>query len=67
MDVIGRRDAANAGLKRYYTGKPCANGHLSYRYTTTAACYQCCKAATYADRNAMKQAISAAAAKKQEA
>jgi len=67
MDVIKRKDAAKAGLKKYCTGKPCANGHLSYRYTTTAACYQCCKAATYADRNAMKQAISDAVAKKQDA
>jgi len=67
MDVIGRKAAAKEGLTKYYTGKPCAQGHISYRYTTTAACYECCKASTYAGRSSMKQAISDAIAKKQEA
>lgn len=39
--VMTRRAAAEAGLKRYYTGKPCSKGHNSQRFTSTGACVKC--------------------------
>lgn len=36
-----RKDAKEAGLKRYMTGKPCKGGHMVYRYTTTGHCSEC--------------------------
>lgn len=41
MDIIEREFARLNGLKTYYTGKLCRNGHLSYRYTSSAACAEC--------------------------
>lgn len=39
--VKTRRQAAEAGEKRYYTGKPCAKGHDSQRFTSTGVCIKC--------------------------
>jgi len=40
----GERHAAKERGDRYYnTGKPCANGHLSHRYTQSGACCECLK------------------------
>ena len=36
-----RQKALAHGLKKYYTGIPCRNGHLTYRYTASAACAAC--------------------------
>lgn len=36
-----RLEAANLGLPTYTTGRPCKNGHLSYRYTKSGACSGC--------------------------
>lgn len=33
--------AMRAGLSHYYTGKPCLNGHLSDRHTTSGQCVEC--------------------------
>lgn len=44
MDIILRSEARQKGLKIYYTGQPCKNGHDSYRYVqsgTCAACIRC--------------------------
>ena len=36
------RPAAHAkGLQKYFTGEPCKNGHLAYRYTATGICSAC--------------------------
>lgn len=43
MEVITRRQAAERGMGRYYTGKPCKNGHLAERYVTSNACVECAK------------------------
>lgn len=32
MKIISRKEATARGLKRYFTGKPCRNGHLAHRY-----------------------------------
>ena len=41
MQKVSRLDAARQGERKYYTGKPCINGHLSQRYTTCGSCIQC--------------------------
>lgn len=38
-----RKDAKAKGLKRYFTGKPCKNGHVDWRYTANAHCVSCAK------------------------
>lgn len=40
MDVISKKNAKAKGLKRYFTGKPCVNGHLSERYLS-GSCAEC--------------------------
>lgn len=41
MEIITRASAMAANLNRYFTGKPCVNGHVDYRYTTSGACKSC--------------------------
>jgi hypothetical protein len=41
MQIISRNDAKLLGLKKYFTGVPCKNGHVSERYTDTFVCQQC--------------------------
>lgn len=41
MKVIGRLEAAKAGLKFFYTGKKCSKGHNSPRYTSSGTCRSC--------------------------
>lgn len=51
LHIISRADAKRAGLKYYFTGKPCKHGHYQ-RSTATGACRDC-KIAFHA-RNAEK-------------
>ena len=54
LDVAGetivimtrRKQAIRLGLDRYFTGKPCANGHVAERYTRNATC-TCCSGFYY--------------------
>ena len=41
MDIKTRKQAMMAGENTYFTGKPCKNGHMSYRYVQSGACYDC--------------------------
>lgn len=41
MDIISRAEAKRAGLNRYFTGIPCKNGHVDFRYTASGACKGC--------------------------
>jgi len=41
MIVKTRREAAEAGEVRYYTGRPCAKNHVAERYTASGNCVQC--------------------------
>jgi 5-methylcytosine-specific restriction endonuclease McrA len=41
MEIISRELAKASGLVFYCTGAPCAQGHLSDRYTSTGACREC--------------------------
>lgn len=38
-----KKQAVAAGDLFYFTGKPCANGHLSKRYARGGMCYECLK------------------------
>lgn len=40
-EVISRQDAIRLGLDRYFTGLPCAHGHISCRYCISRACVSC--------------------------
>lgn len=38
---ISKQAAIAAGLKHYFTGKPCAKGHIAKRFVSTRTCCQC--------------------------
>ena len=44
MQIISRKEALSAGLKSYFTGKPCKHGHLSNRKTSNHECCECSRA-----------------------
>lgn len=39
--IISRREALERGLKWYYTGKQCSNGHTDRRQTSNGCCKKC--------------------------
>ncbi len=41
MEIITQAQAKARGLKRYYLGTPCKNGHVSDRYTNARSCVEC--------------------------
>ncbi len=41
MKVISRNEAASQGLKHYFTGKPCKNGHVAERLVSNRNCSIC--------------------------
>lgn len=41
MEVMTRPEATARGLKRYFTGKPCINGHIAERITSNGWCLAC--------------------------
>ena len=43
MEKITRKEAAQKGLKTYFTGEACKHGHISYRYVKSGACSDCVK------------------------
>ena len=43
MQKISRKDALTQGLKFYFTGKPCSNGHVSKRHVENWTCWQCAR------------------------
>lgn len=47
MDVISREDAQARGIKRYYTGNLCKNGHDAERRVLSGHCVSCTKEAVY--------------------
>jgi hypothetical protein len=36
-----KKEAERIGAKRFFTGKPCANGHIAPQYTLSWACCEC--------------------------
>jgi len=45
--IVTRAEAKAAGLKRYFTGRPCKRGHVSEYYTSICQCVACSRAQTY--------------------
>jgi adenosine deaminase len=43
MKIISREEAKEKGLKRYFTGVKCRNGHLSERSANQGNCLECQK------------------------
>lgn len=41
QQIISRKEALDKGLRHYFTGKPCKNGHLSLRLTKQCNCLEC--------------------------
>lgn len=41
MDIISRKAARDRGLKRFFTGTPCQEGHIAERYTSSGNCIGC--------------------------
>lgn len=41
FELISRKEAAQRGLFRYYTGKPCKAGHVAERYVSNRNCVKC--------------------------
>lgn len=41
MKVVLRKEAKELGLYKYFTGEPCAHGHLSERYVANGHCTTC--------------------------
>lgn len=41
MEIITRKTALEQGLKYYFIGKACKNGHFSKRKTGCSTCYEC--------------------------
>lgn len=41
-----RKDAQNQGIKAFFTGKPCKNGHIDIRYLPSGSCRGCISIAT---------------------
>jgi hypothetical protein len=40
-EIISRKDAKLAGLKRYFTGEACPRGHVAERFVSTCSCTAC--------------------------
>lgn len=41
MKITERKQALIQELDKYFTGKPCTNGHISERYTVSGRCSEC--------------------------
>lgn len=41
LEITTLRAAEDAGLKHYFTGKPCKYGHIGPRYVSTWRCVKC--------------------------
>ena len=39
--IVTRAEAERRGLKQYFTGKPCKNGHVGERYAASGNCVEC--------------------------
>lgn len=43
MEILSREQAKEQGLKRYYSGSVCRNGHIAERLVSTTRCVLCIK------------------------
>jgi 5-methylcytosine-specific restriction endonuclease McrA len=42
-DIVGRQQAKEQGLTKYFTGKPCKRGHIAERQVCDKGCVECKK------------------------
>lgn len=54
--IVARKDAKESGQRFYFTGKPCARGHVAKRYVVSSVCVDC--VAPYRDNPERKKAIA---------
>lgn len=63
MEIIARKDAIRLRQSRYFTGQPCRQGHLTFRYTKNGGCADCINpkftAADVEERHALRQIVQA--------
>ncbi len=43
LESMTRKEAISRGMKKYFTGKPCKNGHLAQRFVQSGTCEECIK------------------------
>lgn len=57
---LPRSIALQEGIRRYFTGKPCVNGHISYRDTSDRHCIECrnIRQAKYRSDNALERRLA---------
>ena len=41
--IMTRKEAKEAGLPRFFSGKPCLRGHLTERHTSSNQCVECAR------------------------
>ena len=41
MEIIKYKEAKKKGFNKYFTGEPCVNGHVDYRYVCSRGCKEC--------------------------
>jgi len=46
MEIIDRKTAIDLGFTRYFTGKPCKNGHIAQRKVESGSCVECARLVT---------------------
>lgn len=54
-NLISMKDAKQLGLKHYFTGKQCPNGHVSNRYVSNRACLECVENSNLSNLEAVKE------------
>lgn len=57
--IISREDARAQGLKRYFTGTPCRNGHVAERLISNKLCCECRSAVWQAFRERHPERVAA--------
>ena len=55
LEIKTRRQAADAGESKYFTGRPCIHGHVGPRYTASGICCACNVAAAAEDNKKMRR------------
>lgn len=59
MKIISRKEAKAAGLKRYFTRRPCKHGHVAERQVSDEHCVECKRAKCAAYRAAHPEKVKA--------
>ena len=55
MQIVTREHEKKQGLRRYFTGVCCKNGHISERSTANKKCTECRKAETLKNKEKTKK------------